>query len=81
MGLLEWSFSEDLQRATNEISYAPRLAQSSADIECNATNYKLARRRLKILGQGAPEGVTVSARSSKMVKRLRRARAASGAPP
>ena len=42
-------------------SYVPRLAQSTADVQCNATNYKLARCRLKIPRQGAPEAVTVGA--------------------
>ena len=40
----------------------------TADVQCSATNYKLARCRLKIPRQGAPKAVTVGAWSGQMAE-------------
>ena len=70
----------DLQRATNDISYAPRLAQSSEDVQWTATNdisySTVSRVRPKIPRRGAPGVETVGAWVGQKAESPPRARAA-----
>ena len=75
----------DLQRAANDIFYAPRLAQSSVDVQWTTTNdisySRVSQIKPKIRRQWAHGAGTVGAWVGQKVESPGRARAASGAPP
>ena len=87
--LTTWRMStcRDLQRATTNISYAPRLAPSGADVQWTTTNdvshSRVSRIRPKIPRRWAPRVGTVGAWGAWVGQKAespRRVRAASGAP-